>query len=73
MNKYVVRKRHRFNDGWELVRNGKPVAFFTEDDGVWSARAAFGEVYGTGLSRLDASRAAAKDPRLGRSPALAMS
>jgi len=73
MSKYVVRKSHRLNDVWELVRNGKPVAFFTEHDGVWSACGAFGEVYGTGLTRLDASRAAAKDPRLGRSPPLAMS
>jgi hypothetical protein len=73
MNKYVVRKSHSSNDVWELVRNGKPVAVLTEDDGVWSARGAVGEVYGTGLTRLDASRAAAKDPRLGRSPALAMS
>jgi hypothetical protein len=73
MNKYVVRKSHRLNDVWELARNGKPVAFFTEHDGVWSAHGAFGEVYGTGLTRLDASRAAAKDPRLGRSPTLAMS
>jgi len=73
MSKYVVRKSHRLNDVWELVRNGKPVAFFTEHDGVWSACGAFGEIYGTGLTRLDASRAAAQDPRLGRSPALAMS
>jgi hypothetical protein len=73
MSMYVVRKSHRLNDVWELVRNGKPVAFFTEHDGVWSACGAFGEIYGTGLTRLDASRAAAQDPRLGRSPALAMS
>ena len=66
MSRYVVRKSHRSNNVWELVRNDAPVAFFTEDNGAWSARGSFGEVYGTGATRLEAARAAAQDPRLGR-------
>lgn len=53
----------------DLLKNGRLVAFFTEDSGEFTLHGFFGEVYGCGKSRMEAAKIAIKDRRLSKVPA----
>jgi hypothetical protein len=61
-NKWKITNHH-------LFRNDIAVAFFTQEGEIYTLRGWFGEVYGSGDTRMEATKIATKDPRIGKVPA----